>query len=147
MMGESGAVEGGDFLIHRTEAMRDGATDTDEQPGGGTWVLVDVAFEAFAIDAPDLGEFDGGDTGAGDIGIEEIDFPDGFPFLDGAEQHLVTAAHCSGVEFAGDDEEEAILLLAFLNEVLAGLHGKEFAISAEDVAILLAEGFQNALGG
>jgi hypothetical protein len=31
--------------------------------------------------------------------------------------------------------------------VLAGLHRKKFAVAAEDVAILLAEGFENALGG
>ena len=131
----SGAVEGGDLLIHRTETVGDGATDTDEQPGGGTWILVDVAFEGFTVDAPDLGKFDCGNTRASNVRIEQIEFADSFAFLNLDKQYLVTAAHGSCVEFARDDEEEAILLLAFLNEMLAGLHGKEFAVTAKDVAI------------
>jgi hypothetical protein len=50
------------------------------------------------------------------------------------------------VEFAGDDKEKAVLLLAFFDQMLAGLHGEEFAIPAEDVTVLVAEGFEDALG-
>jgi len=58
----------------------------------------------------------------------------------------MTAAHGSGVEFAGDDEEEAVLLLPFFNEMLAWLHGEEFAVAAKDIAVLVTEGFEDALG-
>ena len=142
-----GAVEGGDFLVHSAQAVCDGAAHADEQPSSSTWILVDVAFKAFAINSPYLREFHGGDGGAGDIGIEEIDLADSLAFLNGAEQNLVTAAHGGGVKFAGGDKEKAVLLHAFFNEVLARLHREKFTVAAKDIAILLAEGFENALGG
>ena len=38
------------------------------------------------------------------------------------------------------------LLHAFLDQVLAGLHREKLAVTAEDVTIFIAEGFEDALG-
>jgi hypothetical protein len=143
----STSVEAGDLFVHGTQAAGDGSADADQQPGGGLGVLVDVGFEAFGIDAPDLAEFDGCDSCAGGGGVEQVDFTYRFACANAAEQHLVPSAHGGCMKFAADDEIEAGLHAAFFNQVTAGLNWLELAIAAEDVTILVTKRFHDAKCG
>jgi hypothetical protein len=50
------------------------------------------------------------------------------------------------VELPTDDEIKAGLHTAFFDQVATWLHWAEFAIAAEDIAILITEGFHDAKG-
>jgi D-alanyl-D-alanine dipeptidase len=65
---------------------------------------------------------------------------------DGTEQHFMPCTHRGCVELATDDEIEAGLHAAFFDQMAAWLHGAEFAVAAEDIAILITEGFHDTKG-
>ena len=79
-------------------------------------------------------------------GVEDVDLANGFARADLAEQDLAAGALRGGVKGAGNDKIERVLSVAFLDEDLAVLDRFELAVAAEELTVVVAQRFDDALG-
>lgn len=126
----------GEFQVGGAEALAELGADLDEEEFAFRGVVVEEVFEHIAIDAPDLGEFDGGDGGTGFGGVEDIDFSEHISCFEGAEENFAALGFGLDVEEAGDDEEEGILWFALLDNDGVFVSREEFAVRAEETTFV-----------
>jgi hypothetical protein len=139
-----GFLGSGDFLIGGAQAFAELGTDLDEEELAFGRVVVEKVLEHGTVDAPDLGEFDGGDGGAGFSGIENIDFAQHVTGAEGAQENTAAGGFGMNVQEAGDDEEEGILGISLFDDDGILMTGQELTIGSEETSLVVLHLRDNA---